>query len=115
AVRDRLPYYFQAEDGIRDLIVTGVQTCALPIWRPFHLRHRRRLERGRDEQSRRPVQGSLQPDGRLRVGHEGAVDQGRGRLPRQEIGRASCRERVELSVGGGAWKEQQVQREGERR
>src|SRR5206468_5634717 len=21
-----------AEDGIRDLIVTGVQTCALPIW-----------------------------------------------------------------------------------
>src|SRR5206468_8569784 len=24
---------FQAEDGIRDLIVTGVQTCALPIWR----------------------------------------------------------------------------------
>src|SRR5206468_6493939 len=23
---------FQAEDGIRDLIVTGVQTCALPIY-----------------------------------------------------------------------------------
>ena len=23
--------YFQAEDGIRDLIVPGVQTCALPI------------------------------------------------------------------------------------
>src|SRR5206468_8788250 len=23
---------FQAEDGIRDLIVTGVQTCALPIF-----------------------------------------------------------------------------------
>src|SRR2546421_6135903 len=23
--------FFQAEDGIRDLIVTGVQTCALPI------------------------------------------------------------------------------------
>src|SRR5205823_8842800 len=27
---------FQAEDGIRDKLVTGVQTCALPIWR--HLR-----------------------------------------------------------------------------
>src|SRR5206468_10168754 len=26
---------FQAEDGIRDLIVTGVQTCALPIWSPM--------------------------------------------------------------------------------
>ena len=24
-------YFFQAEDGIRDIIVTGVQTCALPI------------------------------------------------------------------------------------
>src|SRR5688572_18988306 len=25
------PFFFQAEDGIRDLTVTGVQTCALPI------------------------------------------------------------------------------------
>src|SRR5574340_645300 len=25
-------FFFQAEDGIRDLLVTGVQTCALPIW-----------------------------------------------------------------------------------
>src|SRR5206468_4507493 len=27
-------FFFQAEDGIRDLIVTGVQTCALPILPP---------------------------------------------------------------------------------
>src|SRR2546430_12186687 len=27
-----LCFFFQAEDGIRDLTVTGVQTCALPIW-----------------------------------------------------------------------------------
>src|SRR5690349_23230074 len=26
-----LYFFFQAEDGIRDLYVTGVQTCALPI------------------------------------------------------------------------------------
>src|SRR5207249_9098856 len=25
-------FVFQAEDGIRDRNVTGVQTCALPIW-----------------------------------------------------------------------------------
>src|SRR5574340_1500692 len=25
-------FFFQAEDGIRGLLVTGVQTCALPIW-----------------------------------------------------------------------------------
>ena len=24
-------FFFQAEDGIRDRLVTGVQTCALPI------------------------------------------------------------------------------------
>src|SRR2546426_5024898 len=27
-------FFFQAEDGIRDYKVTGVQTCALPISRP---------------------------------------------------------------------------------
>src|SRR2546430_9859486 len=27
----RFSFFFQAEDGIRDLTVTGVQTCALPI------------------------------------------------------------------------------------
>src|SRR3712207_8164039 len=30
-------FFFQAEDGIRDIGVTGVQTCALPI---YHLRGR---------------------------------------------------------------------------
>src|SRR5438874_13767106 len=41
-------FFFQAEDGIRDLYVTGVQTCALPIYRdaggrmvPLDVRHRR--------------------------------------------------------------------------
>src|SRR3712207_479124 len=28
-------FFFQAEDGIRDIGVTGVQTCALPIFVPF--------------------------------------------------------------------------------
>src|SRR2546422_650877 len=32
-------FFFQAEDGIRDVAVTGVQTCALPIFfnRDFHI------------------------------------------------------------------------------
>src|SRR5258706_1523422 len=29
--QDALLFFFQAEDGIRDWSVTGVQTCALPI------------------------------------------------------------------------------------
>src|SRR5438309_2631863 len=31
-VHARSRFFFQAEDGIRDGTVTGVQTCALPIW-----------------------------------------------------------------------------------
>src|SRR2546430_13751381 len=43
-------FFFQAEDGIRDLTVTGVQTCALPIYLAVisecvsvHAEHRRRV------------------------------------------------------------------------
>src|SRR5207244_7120738 len=32
-------FFFQAEDGIRDDLVTGVQTCALPISLDNRLRH----------------------------------------------------------------------------
>src|SRR5260370_34496539 len=32
-----LIFFFQAEDGIRDSSVTGVQTCALPIFDPARL------------------------------------------------------------------------------
>src|SRR5690349_23776252 len=35
-------FFFQAEDGIRDLYVTGVQTCALPISGRRHDLDRRR-------------------------------------------------------------------------
>ena len=31
-------FFFQAEDGIRDDLVTGVQTCALPIYNIIGLR-----------------------------------------------------------------------------
>src|SRR2546422_2494272 len=32
AFRFSVFFFFQAEDGIRDVAVTGVQTCALPIY-----------------------------------------------------------------------------------
>src|SRR5687768_7286650 len=32
-----LVFFFQAEDGIRDVAVTGVQTCALPIYQAQYL------------------------------------------------------------------------------
>src|SRR5438132_13286804 len=46
-------FFFQAEDGIRDHCVTGVQTCALPILPPEYLRKNgaaltRALRRRRD-------------------------------------------------------------------
>src|SRR5687767_15457553 len=48
-------FFFQAEDGIRDKLVTGVQTCALPICL-LHVRHR--LPRGVHlHRSRREARG----------------------------------------------------------
>src|SRR5437762_4242758 len=44
-------FFFQAEDGIRDTSVTGVQTCALPISYVALSRHRQSVELhyGRDD------------------------------------------------------------------
>src|SRR5256885_17195828 len=42
-------FFFQAEDGIRDYKVTGVQTCALPIWLRGGWRELLMLERQRQE------------------------------------------------------------------
>src|SRR2546430_12554130 len=56
-----LSFCFQAEDGIRDLTVTGVQTCALPIYRVHRdadSRHMRHIDRptGRQELNSRVVE-----------------------------------------------------------
>src|SRR2546430_7773629 len=86
-------FFFQAEDGIRDLTVTGVQTCALPILvgpgarfldRARPLLHLLAQEGG--ELSRR-VALPVEAERRQALG-----DLGRGEGA--EIGRASCRERV---------------------
>src|SRR5437879_10623617 len=44
-------FFFQAEDGIRDTSVTGVQTCALPILVPGDVRG---IARFLDEEARAP-------------------------------------------------------------
>src|SRR4051794_41880321 len=74
-------FFFQAEDGIRDGRVTGVQTCALPI----SSREACRAVQADSCGSRRPARRSE----RRRRAAAGAA---------REIGRASCRERVEISV-----------------
>src|SRR3989440_1599207 len=86
-------FFFQAEDGIRDLIVTGVQTCALPI-----SGHVEFLRIGRD---RRPHERSMaRREGLETVLRAAGVELGLAQLgggprpPDREIGRASCRERV---------------------
>src|SRR3712207_7098175 len=54
-------FFFQAEDGIRDIGVTGVQTCALPIsLRDDPARHRARA-RGRGLHARAGLERRLQP------------------------------------------------------
>src|SRR5687768_18003407 len=74
-------FFLQAEDGIRDVAVTGVQTCALPICLIGEEERRVQAERGADEYRPRRGQG-VEP----------------------EIGRASCRERGERSGVDGSLK-----------
>src|SRR2546430_11189051 len=54
-------FFFQAEDGIRDLTVTGVQTCALPISKSFRWRRAQRgggrYRGGRDDPGERCEHG----------------------------------------------------------
>src|SRR5256885_7119271 len=67
-------FFFQAEDGIRDYKVTGVQTCALPIYRvsigvqSFQPHLLRVLERRHDPAHIRPaVEAGLNHIGRVSV------------------------------------------------
>src|SRR2546421_3959382 len=87
-------FFFQAEDGIRDLIVTGVQTCALPIYE-------RVLGGAQAEQGRVGAFGEVLPTGRTAQATDAPAFAGpavgtKVALPALavEIGRASCRERV---------------------
>src|SRR2546429_6268551 len=89
-------FFFQAEDGIRDVAVTGVQTCALPI-----SRGRRTLGRKARNGLRRAYRwqaGELRAVQRALAGRSNRkndrVSRAKGIRARREIGRASCRERV---------------------
>src|SRR2546430_8953670 len=86
-------FFFQAEDGIRYLTVTGVQTCALPIC------PRRRAAAGAGAACRRRgrrragVRAAAQPAPLPAVLRQAALTADRRSIV-VEIGRASCRERV---------------------
>src|SRR5699024_11607018 len=89
-------FFFQAEDGIRDRNVTGVQTCALPISASTTSRPPAGFDRAgpagdcsAPRPALRPRSGTAAP----------SAQAGSWPAPRRaEIGRASCRERVERSV-----------------
>src|SRR5256886_8570134 len=87
-------FFFQAEDGIRDLTVTGVQTCALPIFTHADIAHR-----GRYLNARRAL-GALVERGVVPIINENdtvSVEEikfGDNDSLAAKIGRASCRERV---------------------
>src|SRR5699024_11759339 len=93
-------FFFQAEDGIRDRTVTGVQTCALPISDLLQ-----RVRRGAGPFRIPAAQFSdpfvIQPVMEPRK-LPGRADRFRlladVTFPSAEIGRASCRERLDISV-----------------
>src|SRR5438067_10106554 len=87
-------FFFQAEDGIRDRNVTGVQTCALPISAQEDGPDR---PRGRQEDT---LEAAREVDLMVVVGGRSSANTKElTRLcgiagTKAEIGRASCRERV---------------------
>src|SRR3989475_9578210 len=86
-------FFFQAEDGIRDLTVTGVQTCALPISydEDTLLRFAASVEQLSTHILARAVVEAAQERAlplSSAVGFEEIFGKG------VQIGRASCRERV---------------------
>src|SRR5437762_13097712 len=80
-------FFFQAEDGIRDTSVTGVQTCALPICRA-------RLPRRRDRSMADMRTIATAWESRATETNNYTAAAAGHALGGAEIGRASCRERV---------------------
>src|SRR5207245_4999888 len=85
-----LAVFFQAEDGIRDATVTGVQTCALPISRSWG-----RRGRSRGHLLIRTPRGWFKNPQKTLTQYTRHLTAAR-RVP--QIGRASCRERVYREV-----------------
>src|SRR5438552_10743068 len=90
-------FFFQAEDGIRDDLVTGVQTCALPIFLVRSVRRQPRVPRPRVRRRYGGVARRRRGPFVLRLLSPRWAR--RGRAVHEQIGRASCRERVEMAVG----------------
>src|SRR2546430_7235837 len=86
-------FFFQAEDGIRDLTVTGVQTCALPIY-VFDFQQwgyeQLRVPPIFEPRNYRSIYRYLRPWARRPSELRMIIAPRAG----PEIGRASCRERV---------------------
>src|SRR5690606_40519306 len=100
--------FFQAEGGIRDFHVTGVQTCALPIWGGRALGCFARVAAGGGAEELRQLEDAV-GEGVVAAGRGAGVAGQRLRFLRGrahrggsggEIGRASCREGGGRSVGG---------------
>src|SRR5256885_11575831 len=86
-------FFFQAEDGIRDYKVTGVQTCALPI---SAFAQTTAAESASDKKLDSQIESRIHKDDSLkRYDIDVRVNAGVATLTGTvEIGRASCRERV---------------------
>src|SRR5258706_6055062 len=92
-------FFFQAEDGIRDWSVTGVQTCALPISPKGAgygvVRDDEVVDLTRRIGRKYPDLRALLAGGALAQAEKIA----KGAKKADQIGRASCRGRGEISVG----------------
>src|SRR5437868_9603640 len=102
-------FFFQAEDGIRDRNVTGVQTCALPISPRTPTTTASLPIRATTAQlTRWSSLAMTAASSRLRMFPQwGTTPTHRESMAGCKIGRASCRERVEMWVAAGVVEDEQ--------
>src|SRR5207249_6788459 len=96
--------FFQAEDGIRDRNVTGVQTCALPIFRQHPARRGRRQAALGGPGAARPAELAAPPAVRGRPSETRRLLRTSRRAcggPRRRRGSGRSEERRVGKVGGG--------------
>src|SRR5256885_7389867 len=98
-------FFFQAEDGIRDYKVTGVQTCALPIspympsWSVMASAARpRRAASATSSAGAEAPSRKLYDEWQCSSAHAGPGG------PSPEVGRAAGRGKEEISGGGASFK-----------
>ena len=87
-------FFFQAEDGIRDYDVTGVQTCALPIKAKKHVEKKKKLtaveRRDLEELGKEELKAAKEAE------RERKSEERKRKAEEEELARLTCKDNPEV-------------------